>query len=71
MRASSSAHTMRAGERAGACGASATLGRGGAGWRASALTCARWGEFGANTPRSPVAMQARGRDQRAQPLEQF
>jgi hypothetical protein len=45
----------------------------GRGWLASQRgdLRARWGEFGANTPRSPVAMQARGRDQRAQPLEQF
>jgi len=65
---------MRAGERSACCArspAGSGAGEGEVTGRAQAVTCARCGEFGASTPRSPVAVDARGRDQRGQTVDEL
>lgn len=75
-RTSTSAQRMRTGERQAVCGASMAVGaswrgEGEGAWRSNAIPCARRGEFGASTPRSPGAVDARGRDQRGQQIDEF
>ena len=66
---------MRAGERSGRCAGLAgpawvvsCWDEGGVAARATAVTSARCGELGASTPRSPVAVQARGAGSTRPPL---
>jgi hypothetical protein len=71
MRANSRARRNPAGRCAGSAGPAWVVscrGEGGAATRAKALTWERYDELGASTPRSPVAVQARGRDERGQTL---